>query len=127
MIIHSKVFCQGFSLLSVWLRDFWHKEIGTKAAFRMLVKLTAVSISPTFYKQHLHQNPYAKKSQSLTVIREKLRKALLYEKVESKILMKLRPGYKTSSIVIMSGQMFQRRPSFLKKGLVTTNCALGAL
>jgi hypothetical protein len=38
--------------------------------------------------QLLHQYPLAKKSQSQTVIREKLHKALLYEKGARKMLMK---------------------------------------
>jgi len=44
-----------------------------------------VSISSSFYKQLLHKYPFAKKSQSQTVIREKLQRPLLYKKGSSKI------------------------------------------
>jgi len=40
----------------------------------------------------LRQYTFAKKTQSQTVIREKLRKALLYEKGARKMSMKLTPG-----------------------------------
>jgi len=44
------------------------------------------------YEQLLHQYPLAKKSQSRTVIREKLHKALLYKKATRKMLAKLTPA-----------------------------------
>jgi len=37
---------QNFSLITVWLCNFWRKEIGAKAAHKMLVELT-----PGFIKQ----------------------------------------------------------------------------
>jgi hypothetical protein len=43
------------------------------------------------YEQVLGQNYFAKKLQSQTVIREKLLKALLYEKGARKMLMKMIP------------------------------------
>jgi hypothetical protein len=49
------------------------------------------SISPTFYGELLHQYFFAKKLQSQTVIREKLHKALSYEKFVLKMLIKLTP------------------------------------
>jgi len=49
------------------------------------------SISSTFYEQLMRQYFCAKKLQSPTVIREKQRKALLYKKGLSKMLMKLTP------------------------------------
>jgi len=48
-----------------------------------------VSISTTFYARFYHQYPFSKKSQSQTVIREKLREAILYKKQVRKMLMKL--------------------------------------
>jgi hypothetical protein len=51
-----------------------------------------VSISPTFYEQHLHQNPFAKKLQTQTVSTQKLCKKLWYEKAVHKILVKLTPS-----------------------------------
>jgi len=47
--------------------------------------------SSTFYEQLLRPYSDAKKFQSQTVIKVKLHKTLLYEKVERKILMKLTP------------------------------------
>jgi hypothetical protein len=32
---------RSFSLFTAWLFIFWHKEIGAKVAYKMLVKLTA--------------------------------------------------------------------------------------
>jgi hypothetical protein len=46
------------------------------------IKILRAAFTPIFFCQKL---------QSQTVIREKLRKALSYEKVESKVLMKLTP------------------------------------
>jgi len=51
-------------------------------------------MSSTFYDQLMHQYSFAKKIQSQTIIREMLRKALWYENVSSKMLMKLTPGDK---------------------------------
>jgi len=51
-----------------------------------------VSISSTFYAHLFCQYFFAKKLQSQNVTREKPRKALLYEKFEHKIMMKLTPG-----------------------------------
>jgi len=51
-----------------------------------------VSISSTFYLRLLRQYFYTKKFQSQNVTREKLRKALFYQKFSSKMLMKLTPG-----------------------------------
>jgi hypothetical protein len=51
-----------------------------------------VSISPTFYKQLLFQNPFAKKLHTQIVSTEKLHKKLSYEKAPCKILVKLAPG-----------------------------------
>jgi len=50
-----------------------------------------VSISSTFYEQLLRPDSFALKILSQTVIREKLFKALSYEKVGRKMLMKLTP------------------------------------
>ncbi len=50
------------------------------------------SISSSFYKQLLRQYFCAKKLQSQTMTREKLRKAHLYKKVMCKMLMALTPG-----------------------------------
>jgi len=44
-----------------------------------------------FYEQLLRQYSFDKKLQGQTVIREKLRKALSYEKCANKMLMKLTP------------------------------------
>jgi len=49
------------------------------------------SISSTFYKQLLLRYSFTKKLQSQIVIKEKLSETLSYEKVESKMLMKLTP------------------------------------
>jgi len=35
----QKCFC-SFSLITVWLYNFWQKNIGSKAARKMLMKLT---------------------------------------------------------------------------------------
>jgi len=48
-----------------------------------------VSISSTFYTQLLRRYSFAKKLQSQAVMIEKMRKAILYEKGVSKMLMKL--------------------------------------
>jgi hypothetical protein len=48
-----------------------------------------VSISPTFYEQLLHQNPFGKKLQTQTVSTQKLREKLSYEEAAHKILVKL--------------------------------------
>jgi len=50
------------------------------------------SMSSTFYKPLLRWYYFAKKLQSHTVIREKVQKRLLYEKVLCKLLMKLTQG-----------------------------------
>jgi hypothetical protein len=50
-----------------------------------------VSISPTFYKQLLRQNPFAKKLQTQIVSTQKLHKKLLYKKAARKILVKWTP------------------------------------
>jgi len=47
------------------------------------------SISPTFYARIFCQYPFAKKSQSRSVIREKLQNLLLYKKRARKMLVKL--------------------------------------
>jgi hypothetical protein len=49
-----------------------------------------VSISPTFYKQHLRSYYYAIKVQTLNVSTKKLHVKLSYEKAECKKLVKLR-------------------------------------
>jgi hypothetical protein len=51
------------------------------------------SISSTFYARFFNQYPFAKKSQSQNVTREKLRKALSYKKFAHKMLMKSTPGW----------------------------------
>ncbi len=51
-----------------------------------------VSISPAFYEQLLHQNPFTKKLQTQLVSTEKLCKWLLHKKAACKILVKLPPG-----------------------------------
>jgi hypothetical protein len=61
---------------------------------RKLSKKHQVSISSTFYELLLRHYFCAKKLQSQTVIREKLHKALLYEKGSSKMFMKLTIGGK---------------------------------
>jgi hypothetical protein len=48
-----------------------------------------VAISPTFYEQLLHQNPFAIKLQTQIVSTLKLCKKLAYEKAAHKILVKL--------------------------------------
>jgi len=53
------------------------------------LKSTLKTISSTFYKQLLHRYSCAKKLQSQTVAREKLRKTLAYEKGA---MMKSTPG-----------------------------------
>jgi hypothetical protein len=55
-------------------------------------------ISSTFFEQLLRQYSLAKKFQSQTVIREKLRKILLYEKGAHKILMKLTPYHVSANV-----------------------------
>jgi hypothetical protein len=45
-----------------------------------------VSISPTFYEQLLHQNPFAKKLHTQIVSTLKLLKKLLYEKAARQII-----------------------------------------
>ncbi len=49
-------------------------------------------ISPTFYEQLLHQNPFTKNLQTQIVSMLKLRKKLFYKKADPKILLKLTPG-----------------------------------
>jgi hypothetical protein len=56
------------------------------------LKAVLVSISPTFYEQLLHQNPFAKKLQTQIVSTSKLRKKLSHEKAARKILVKLAPS-----------------------------------
>jgi hypothetical protein len=51
-----------------------------------------VSISPTFYVQLLHENPFAKKLQTQIVSAQKLCKKLLSEKAARKKLGKLKLG-----------------------------------
>jgi hypothetical protein len=54
--------------------------------------LPLLSISPTFYEQLLHQNPFAKKITNPNCKHIKgAQKKLSYEKVAHKILMKLTP------------------------------------
>ncbi len=48
-----------------------------------------VSISPIFYEQLLHQNPFAKKLQTQIVSTKKLHKKLSYKKAAHKMLVKL--------------------------------------
>jgi len=57
----------------------------------MLVKLIydLGSILPTIYARVFHQNPFAKKSQNQSVIREKLQNLLSYKKLLHKMLVKL--------------------------------------
>jgi hypothetical protein len=57
-----------------------------------------VSISPTFYEQLLHQNPFAKKLQTQIVSTYKLRKILSYEKAAHKILVKFTLGWKSLAV-----------------------------
>jgi hypothetical protein len=48
----SKIVFQSFSLITVWLCNFFWKNIGEKAAHEMLINVTKaimVSISPTFF------------------------------------------------------------------------------
>jgi hypothetical protein len=47
-----------------------------------------VSISPIFYEQLSHQNPFAKKLKTQIVSTEKWRKKISFEKAASKILVK---------------------------------------
>jgi hypothetical protein len=72
---------RSFSLITVCLRDFWPKNIGTKTALKMLVKLTTGVDFINILRVLFCRYPLAKKSQSQTVIREKLCKALWYEKI----------------------------------------------
>jgi hypothetical protein len=48
-----------------------------------------VSISPTFYEQLLHQNPFAKKLETQIVSTQRLCKELWYEKAARKIKVQL--------------------------------------
>ncbi len=67
--------------------DFVIFDIGTKMPWLAVVNIINIlqaPLAPIFFCQ---------KSQSQTVIREKLHKALLCEKVLRKILMKLTPGH----------------------------------
>jgi len=62
------------------------KRIGCPA------RTNIVSILSTFYKQLLRQYSFIKKFQTQNIVREKLQKALSYEKGACKMLMKLCPG-----------------------------------
>jgi len=68
--------------------------LGVKAVCKMLVKSTPgvnfINILHVLFCQY----PFAKKSQSQTVIREKVGKAILYEKSARKMVMKLTTGSK---------------------------------
>jgi len=77
---------------------FWQKNIGKKAAQKMLLKLLKVSILSTFYTCLLRQNFGPKKLQSQNVTREKLRLALLYEIFGRKMLMKLTKGLRPTCL-----------------------------
>ncbi len=70
------------------------KCFGNSAMFlnNLAFGLLLLFISPKFYEQLLHLFPFAKKLQSQTVIREKLRKALSYKKAALKMLVKLKPA-----------------------------------
>jgi len=58
----------------------------------LLLKMRLLgSISSTFYKQLLGQYSFAKKTQTQTVIKEKLRNTFAYKKAAQKTLMKLTP------------------------------------
>ena len=68
-----------------------------------IVEIHLVSISPTFYEQLLHQNPFAKKLQTQIVSTEKLCMKLLYEKAARKILAKLTPSLTFVGSTILFG------------------------
>jgi hypothetical protein len=54
-----------------------------------------VSISPTFYEQILHQNPFAKKFQTQIQTHKSCAKKLSYENAAHKILVKLTLGWQS--------------------------------
>jgi len=58
-------------------------------------------ISSTFYSRFFCRYLFAQKSQSQTVIREKLRNLLSYEKGASKMLMKLTLDHFTKVIIFL--------------------------
>ncbi len=84
----AKVFLKlGFSVLMINYRGSIGN--GDRTLQSILGNVAKVSISSTYYEELLGQNSSAKKLQSQTVTREKLRKRLSYEKGLSKMLMKL--------------------------------------
>jgi hypothetical protein len=62
-----KVFCAAFMCLQLGFVISCKKKFGAKAAHKLLIKLTPVSISPTFYEQLLCRNHFAKKLQTQIV------------------------------------------------------------
>jgi hypothetical protein len=97
LLISPIFFWQLFSSHTFFVCIIWQKNIGKKADHKLLeifatvyhnmvdivvnfINILQASFAPIFLRQKL---------QSQTVTREKLCKALLYEKVSSKMLMKL--------------------------------------
>ncbi len=80
------------------------------------------SISKTFYKQLLRQYSFATKIQNLTVIGEKLRKALLYEKVALKMKTKSTPALNFINIIRphFSYESLFKAKTYLEKAAETT-------
>jgi len=75
-----------------------NEEVGTSNKLvesKLFQSSLLKSILSTFYKLLLRQYSFAKKIQSQTVIREKMRKTLSYKKVGCKMLLKLAPGKKS--------------------------------
>ena len=54
-LFHTKVLCTPFMCLQFGFVNFWQKDFGTKAAYKMLVKLTP-SLTPEWRHFYLHQD-----------------------------------------------------------------------
>jgi len=92
-VFRMKFWCQKLQSFVLALRLFGAKKLCTKnACVKHWWNWPLVSILSTFYARLLCQYFCAKKMQSLDIIREKLRKSLLYKKMARKMLMKLTEG-----------------------------------
>jgi len=85
------VLAENVSLSRILRNKEWIclSEAGRGWSSLRLQRYSGGSISSTFYDCFFCQYPFDKKSQSQTVTKEKLRKALLYKKCACKLLMKL--------------------------------------
>jgi len=95
VLISPIFFWQLFSSHTFFVCIIWQKNIGKKDDYKLLEIFATVYLNIVVNFINILQAAFApiflhQKLQSQTVTREKLCKALLYEKVSSKMLMKLK-------------------------------------